>query len=174
MIFRVCCVSFLLAGLAGCEALQTSDSFFGVITPYRIEVVQGNVITSEQAAAVKPGMSRAQVRGLLGTPLVADPFHADRWDYIFTIRRPGTPAQARHVAVAFNGDQLKSLDTGGALPSEREFVTSIDTFKTPRNAPALELTPEQVQALPKPTQPAVVTTEPEGAVRQYPELEPRS
>ena len=50
------------AGLVGCQSLQTSDSFLGVITPYRIEIVQGNVITSEQAALVKPGMNRAQVR----------------------------------------------------------------------------------------------------------------
>ena len=128
-----------LLGAAGCQSvLQNSNSFLGVITPYRVEVVQGNVITSEQAQLIKPGMNRAQVRDVLGTPLVADAFHAERWDYVFTIRRPGADSQSRHVMVQFSGDQFKSIDTGGPLPSEREFVASIDSFKTSRNAPPLE------------------------------------
>lgn len=167
--------------LSGCQYLPSlpspnwsADRFLGVVTPYRVEVVQGNVITSEQAEAVKPGMSRAQVRDLLGSPLVADVFHVDRWDYVFTIRRQGTDPQARRIVVLFTGDALKSIDTGGALPSEREFVASIDTFKTPRNAPALELTPEQLKALPPPVRPPAVTAEPIGPTRPYPPLEPNS
>ena len=164
-----------LFGITGCQStLQNSDSFLGVITPYRIEIVQGNAITAEQAQALKPGMNRAQVREVLGTPLLADVFHGDRWDYVFTIRRPGMAPQSRRVVVLFTGDQFKSVDTGGALPSEREFVASIDTFKTSRNAPPLELTPEQAKALPAPAKPAVVEAEPIGPIRDYPPLEPRS
>ena len=162
-----------MLGSAGCASLQSSDSFLGFITPYKVEVVQGNVITSEQAALVNPGLSRAQVRDVLGSPLVADAFHADRWDYVFTIRRQGTEPQARRVVVLFTGEVLKSIDTGGALPSEREFVASIDTFKTARNAPALELTPEQLKALPVPAKPAVAEAEPIGATRSFPPLEAR-
>ena len=161
--------------LAGCGSMQPStDRFLGVITPYKIEIVQGNVITSEQAAAVKAGMNRAQVRDVLGSPLLADAFHADRWDYVFTIRRQGAEPQARRVVVLFTGDAFKSIDTGGALPSEREFVASIDTFKTSRNAPSLELSPEQLKALPVPAKPTVAESEPIGPVRAYPPLEPRS
>ena len=58
-----------LAALAGCQSLQSSDNLLGIITPYKVEVVQGNVVTQEQAAAVKPGMSRNQVRDILGSPL---------------------------------------------------------------------------------------------------------
>ena len=164
-----------LLGIAGCQSmLQSSDSFLGVVTPYRVEVVQGNVITSEQVAVIKPGMNRAQLRDVLGTPLLTDAFHADRWDYVFTIRRPGTEPQSRRVVVLFTGDVFKSIDTGGALPSEREFVASIDSFKTARNAPPLELTPEQVKVLPVPPKPAVVEAEPIGPTREYPPLEPRS
>jgi len=162
-------------GSAGCQSLGTStDAFLGVITPYRVEVVQGNVITSEQVQNIKPGMNRAQVRDVLGTPLLTDVFHADRWDYVFTIRRQGAEPQSRRIVVLFEGDAFKSMDTGGALPSEREFVASIDTFKTSRNAPPLELTPEQAKALPAPVKPAVVEVEPIGPVREYPPLEPRS
>ena len=165
----------VLAGLAlasGCASLQSSDSFLGFITPYKVEVVQGNVVTSEQAALVQPGLTRAQVRDVLGSPLLADAFHTDRWDYVFTIRRQGTEPQARRVVALFDGDVLKSLDTGGTLPSEREFVASIDTFKTPRNAPPLELTPEQLKALPAPAKRAAVEPEPIGATRTFPPLEP--
>jgi outer membrane protein assembly factor BamE len=164
-----------LLGVAGCQSmLQSSNRFLGVVTPYRVEVVQGNVITSEQAQLIKPGMNRAQVRDVLGTPLLSDVFHADRWDYVFTIRRQGTEPQSRRITVLFTGDQFKSIDTGGALPSEREFVASIDTFKTSRNAPPLELTPEQAKALPVPPKPALVEAEPIGPTREYPPLEPRS
>ena len=160
--------------LSGCQNLQSSDNFLGVVTPYRVEVVQGNVVTKEQAEAVKPGMNRAQVRDVLGTPLVADVFHGERWDYVFTIRRQGAEPQARRVVVMFAGDAFKSIDTGGALPSEREFVASIDTFKTSRNAPPLELTPEQAKALPAPQKPASIEVEPVGPTRDYPPLEPKS
>lgn len=164
--------------MAGCESFKSmqvsSEKFLGVVTPYRVEIVQGNVITKEQAALIKPGLNRAQVRDILGTSLVADAFHADRWDYVFTIRRQGAPSQARHVVVMFDGDLFKSIDTGGELPSELEFVASIDTFKTNRNAPPLELTPEQAKALPVPPKAPSADAEPIGPVRSYPPLEPRS
>ncbi len=169
------------AGLSGCQSLPSlpkvdwsADRFLGVVTPYRVEVVQGNVITSEQAGAIKPGMNRAQVRDVLGSPLLADVFHVDRWDYVFTIRRQGTEPQSRRIVVLFAGDVFKSIDTGGTLPSEREFVASIDTFQTSRNAPPLELTPEQLKALPAPPKPAPVSAEPIGPTRAYPPLEPNS
>jgi len=173
---RVASLGLLLAGaigLAGCQSLQSSDSFLGVITPYRVEVVQGNVITKEQATFVKTGMSRSQVRDILGSPLLADPFHADRWDYVFTIKRQGAEPQLRRVKATFVGEGLTSLDTGGDLPSEQEFVASIDTFKTDRNAPPLELSPEEVKALPVPPAVEPVVTEPIGPTRDYPPLEPR-
>ena len=174
---RVEAFGLLLASaltLCGCQSLQSSDNFLGLITPYRVEVVQGNVITKEQVALIKTGMTRAQVRDILGSPLLADPFHADRWDYVFTIRRQGAEPQLRRVMAAFSGEGLKSLDTGGELPGERDFVASIDTFKTDRNAPPLELTPEQIKALPVPAAVPPVVAEPIGPTREYPPLEPRS
>lgn len=157
-------------GLAGCSSLQSSDNLLGVITPYRVEVVQGNVLTKEQVASVQPGQSRNQVREVLGSPLLTDPFHADRWDYVFTIRRQGAEPQQRQVVVLFEGDALKSIE-GPDLPSEREFVDSIDTFKTRRNAPALALSDEDLKALPLPPKPAPAASAPEGPARQYPPLE---
>ena len=155
--------------LTGCESLQRTDSFLGFITPYRIDIVQGNAITQEQAALIKPGLTRLQVRDVLGTPLVADPFHTNRWDYIFTLRRPNTDVQRRSVVVTFEGDVVKTMEAPD-LPSEREFVASISRFKDPR-APKLELSEEERKALPMPVRKEVPPPEPMGPVREYPPLE---
>jgi outer membrane protein assembly factor BamE len=162
--------------IAGCGSLQSSDNFLGVVTPYRVEVVQGNVVTREQAAIIKPGMSRAQVRDVFGSPLLTDVFHNDRWDYVFTIRRQGTEPQLRRIVVLFEGEKVKTVDVGGGeLPGEYEFVASIDTNKSPRSKPKLALTEDEVRALPVPARPAApaAAAEPTGPVRTYPPLEPR-
>jgi outer membrane protein assembly factor BamE len=159
--------------LAGCASMQSSDSLLGLITPYKVEVVQGNVLTKEQVEAVKPGMNRTRVRDILGSPLLTDPFHADRWDYIFTIRRQGAEPQRRSVVALFEGDTLKSLEAP-ELPSERDFVDSISTTKV-RGAPReLELTDEQRKALPPPRKPEAANepAPPTGPQREYPPLEP--
>ncbi len=155
--------------LAGCEALQRTDSLFGLITPYRIDIVQGNAITKEQMALVKPGLTRLQVRDVLGTPMLADPFHAERWDYIFTLRRPGTPPQRRSVVVTFEGDVVKAVEAPD-LPSEREFVASISKIKV-QGTRKLELTEEERAALPPPPKREAPAAEPMGPVREYPPLE---
>jgi len=159
--------------LSGCASMQSSDTFLGVITPYRLEVVQGNVITREQAAAVKPGMTRVQVRDILGSPLLTDVFHSDRWDYIFTIRRQGAQPQRRSLVARFNGDLLATIEAP-ELPSESEFVASITTAKLSSKPPVLALTEEQRKALPVPARPEPsVEASPAGPVRSYPPLEAR-
>jgi outer membrane protein assembly factor BamE len=159
------------AWLGGCaSSRQSDDGFFAKITPYRIEVVQGNVVTSEQAARVKPGQTRAQVRDILGTPLVTDPFHGDRWDYIFTIRRDGLPNQRRSVVVWFEGDALKTIEAPD-LPTERDFVQGISLTRKKPEPPVLELTEAQRQALPAPPPaPEAPAAEPTGPTRAYPPL----
>jgi outer membrane protein assembly factor BamE len=155
--------------LAGCDTLQRTDSVVGEITPYRIDIVQGNVITREQAALVKPGMSKLQVRDVLGTPLVTDPFHANRWDYVFTLRRPNTQVQPTRVVVRFDGERVKSIEAP-ELPSEKDFVASISRMRNVRE-PKLELTEAERQALPPPVRREAPAAEPIGPVREYPPLE---
>ena len=107
------------ASLAGCGSMSsfTSDTF----KPYVPEVVQGNFVSKEQRQAISPGMARAQVKDILGTPLVTSLFHADRWDYAFSIRRQGVPPQSFQLTVFFKGDVVASVESGD-LPSESEFV----------------------------------------------------
>jgi outer membrane protein assembly factor BamE len=132
-------LAFLVcAGLAACGTFDsTSNSIASVITPYKVEVVQGNFVSKEQVAALRPGMSRAQVRELLGSPLVTSAFHADRWDYVFTIRRQGAEAQSRKLAVFFKGDDMDKFE-GDAMPSEAEFVSKLDTRRKLGTVPNLQ------------------------------------
>lgn len=159
-------------GLSACVT-QRADAFLGIVTPYRVEVVQGNVVTEEMAARLRNGLTRDQVRNVLGSPLLTDVFHADRWDYVFTIRRQGTAPQQRKVTVFFEADQVSRFDATD-LPSEREFVASISVAQAGR-VPKLELNETEVAALPKPARPAVAASaEPaaSGPLRAYPPLEP--
>jgi outer membrane protein assembly factor BamE len=118
---------------------------------------------------VKPGMTRNQVRDLLGSPLLTDPFHEDRWDYVFTIRRQGAEPQRRSAVLLFDGDKLKTIDSP-EMPDERAFVASINTFKA-RGTPQLALSEEQRKALPMPPKVEPAASAPEGPVRSYPPLE---
>ena len=147
--------------------------FIAWIAPYKPDIVQGNVVTTEQIALVKPGMSRVQVRDILGTPLITDPFHAQRWDYVFTLRRQGFDDQRRAFKVTFDKDAVDKIDAP-ELPSEDQFVTSISRKKLPTSTPKLALTDAEVAALPAPAPvakaaSAVVLA---GATRTYPPLEP--
>ena len=171
---RLALAAASLAALAGCQSLSSDSGVVNLLTPYKMEIVQGNVITSEQVAAVRPGLTRAQVRDVLGSPLLADPFHAARWDYVFTIRRQGAEPQLRRVIVRFKADVLDTIEGGAGLPSEHEFVTSIDTFKTARNSPPLVLTEEQIKALPATVRPPPPEPPPPVPARTYPPLEPTS
>jgi outer membrane protein assembly factor BamE len=177
--------SALVAGFAlgGCANVRDkiSDSFnepasvkgfIAWIAPYRPDIVQGNVVTTEQITQIKPGMTRVQVRDILGTPLITDPFHAQRWDYVFTLRRQGFDDQRRAFKVTFDKDAVEKIDAP-ELPSEDQFVTSISRKKLPTSTPKLALTEAEVAALPAPAPVAKAASAAElsGATRAYPPLE---
>lgn len=82
------------------------------VTPYRIDVRQGNMVTQEMVAQLKPGQTKEQVRFILGTPLVADMFHADRWDYFYRFE-PGSGranSEQRHFIVHFADGKLARIE----------------------------------------------------------------
>lgn len=89
----------------------------GCVHPHKLEVQQGNVVTPEMLADLKPGLTRSQVRFLLGTPLISDPFHPERWDYVYLYKKhAAAPAETRHLTVIFNGDTVAQLE-GDLLPT---------------------------------------------------------
>jgi len=163
--------------LAGCGSFGSFGNRIGtVLTPYKVEVVQGNFISREQVQALQPGMSRDQVRQILGTPLVTSLFHADRWDYVFTLHRQGVQPQQRHLAVFFKGDALERFE-GDPMPSESEFVSTLDNRAKGGKVPKLEATEEELRAAsakqpsapaPQPAAPAAAAPAP---ATNYPPLE---
>lgn len=148
-LLRSACLSllgFLLVGLTACGSLdRASNRAVSVVTPYKIDIVQGNFVSREQAAALKEGMSRLQVRDILGTPLLVSIFHADRWDYVFTFKRQGVEPQSRRVTVFFKGDILTKVEAD-ALPSEAEFVASLDSGRKTGKVPVLEMSQDSLTA----------------------------
>lgn len=133
-------------GLSACSTFNNSSrSLLSAVTPYKVEVVQGNFVSKEQVAALQKGMPRQQVREILGTSLLSDVFHSDRWDYVFTIRRQGVESQTRHLAVFFKGDVLDRFE-GDPMPSEEEFVATLDSRKRifSGKVPKLELSAEEL------------------------------
>lgn len=86
-------------------------SMTGCMSVHKLDVQQGNVVTQEMLDQLKPGMTRSQVRFVLGTALIADPFHADRWDYVYFFRkgREGE-AEQRRLTLLFRGDALLHIE----------------------------------------------------------------
>jgi outer membrane protein assembly factor BamE len=142
---RILAAAALAALLAGCGSVgNVSQRVAGAFAPYKIEIVQGNFVSREQVEALQPGMSRQQVREILGTPLVTSLFHGDRWDYIFTLKRQGVEPQQRRLTVYFTGEAMARFE-GDTMPSESEFVATLDKRKTGK-VPPLEATEEQLRA----------------------------
>ncbi|HEY8357067.1 MAG TPA: outer membrane protein assembly factor BamE [Ramlibacter sp.] len=132
--------------LAGCGTLDNAPvRMLNALTPYKVEVVQGNFISREQVEALQPGMTREQVRTLLGTPLVTSLFHSDRWDYVFTLKRQGVGQQQRRLTVYFTGEAMARVE-GDTMPSESEFVATLDNRRKTGRIPVLEATEEQLRA----------------------------
>lgn len=100
---------------AACGALFLSLLLAGCV--YRMDVQQGNLLDIEQVEQVEVGMTRSQVRFLLGTPMVIDSFDADRWDYVYSLRRGHSrDVTRRHLVVWFEGDKVTRIEEPIPLP----------------------------------------------------------
>ncbi len=111
------------------------------ITPYRIEIQQGNFVSQEMVSQLKLGMSQDQVRFVLGTPLITDSFHADRWDYVFRRQRANSrELEHRKLAVFFDDGKLKRIE-GDVTPAAS---TDAARVKTPEAKPEAQLAPAPV------------------------------
>ncbi len=106
MRMRRCLLPLCVLLLSGCGYVPRIPG----ITPYRIDIQQGNFVSQAQVAQLKPGMSKEQVRLVLGTPLLTDIFHADRWDYVYWREKPGAKLEQRKLTVFFEDGKLTRLD----------------------------------------------------------------
>ena len=108
------------------EGVQTTKNrrFLGIFSPYRVPIQQGNFVSQEMVDQVKQGMTREQVRFALGTPLLTDLFHADRWDYPFRLQRGNGEVISSRVTVYFKDNLLERIE-GGDLPTEADYLARL-------------------------------------------------
>jgi outer membrane protein assembly factor BamE len=163
-------ISVACLGLAACGSFSGNKGISTMLSPYKIDKVQGNVVTREQLAAVKVGMPKAAVKEILGTPLLTSVFHGDRWDYVFTLQRQGAEQQTRRVAVFFTGDILAKVEAD-ELPSEAEFVASLKSVAKIDNLPPLVASEENLKKFPTP-KPAAADAPLPPISANYPPLDP--
>jgi outer membrane protein assembly factor BamE len=98
--------------LAACLALTAC-----FLVPHKMEVQQGNYLDAATLGRLKPGMTRSQVRFLLGTPLITDAFHPERWDYLYLDRKQGKLVAERRLTLWFDGDKLQRAITNAPAPA---------------------------------------------------------
>lgn len=146
----VAVVCGLLASCSSSTMSSSSVNPINWITPYKVDVIQGNFVSREQVEQLQAGMTRDQVRAVLGTPLLTSLFHADRWDYVFTLKRQGVEPQAFKYTVFFKGDQLERF-AGDSMPSEAEFISTLSNKRVLGKVPVLQATEEQLKAAEKPS-----------------------
>ena len=121
------------------------------ITPYRIEIQQGNFVSQEMVSQLKLGMSKDQVRFVLGTPLITDSFHADRWDYVFRRQRANSrELEQRKLTLLFEDGKLKRIG-GDVIPAASADAAGV---KTPEVKPE----PQPASAAAPPSKPAAQTS----------------
>jgi outer membrane protein assembly factor BamE len=101
------------------------QKFMWFFSPYRPDIQQGNFVSKEMLAQLKPGMTRDQVRFVMGSPLLNDIFHADRWDYPFRYARGNGELTTSTVVVYFDKEGKVERFEGGELPTEQDFVARI-------------------------------------------------
>jgi outer membrane protein assembly factor BamE len=92
---------------------------------YRLNIQQGNFLNQSSVDTIKPGMTRSQVRYLLGTPMVADTFNKERWDYIYYLKiGRSRHVDSRRVTVYFDGDKVARLDKPSAAEAAAQDATA--------------------------------------------------
>lgn len=140
----------MLSVLGACSSTR-----IGGIGPHRIDVQQGNALDQESVAKLKPGLTRSQVRFLLGTPLLVDPFRPNRWDYVYTFHKAGKLAEQKRITLFFDNDVLQRME--GDVPVAEAATPAVAPAPAPATvAPpvsksaAVESTPIELAKKPEP------------------------
>lgn len=139
MLVRRSALPALLATmLAGC-------TFPGV---YKLEVQQGNIVTQDMVNQLQPGMSRAQVRYILGTPLLTDSFTNDRWDYFYSLKDGEGEYSKERLTLVFAGDSLVSLQ-GNFRPGGSRQINAVHAVSDSRGLQAPQVFPIEDSRIPQ-------------------------
>lgn len=127
--------------------------------PYRIDVRQGNMVTQEMVSQLRPGQTRDQVRFILGTPLLTDVFHADRWDYVYRLQKGNGEIQQRRLVVFFEDGKLARVggdvvgeDPAAAAGAPSKPAPRVIEIKAPEKADAKAADPQPATPVATPAQ----------------------
>ncbi len=140
-------VKFLLLSIL---SLSISCSYLPSL-PYKIDIQQGNVVTEDMVEKLRLGMTRSQVRFVLGSPLITDVFHINRWDYVYSLAPSGRLSEKRRLSIFFDGDLLTHIEGDFKLPilpaNELPLPSPNSTDETPedgkKNEDSEELQPKE-------------------------------
>jgi outer membrane protein assembly factor BamE len=127
------CATLIL--LSACS--RSFDGGYNMPLLYKIDIQQGNVIEQDMLNKLKPGMNKDQVKFIMGTPVIIDPFHNERWEYIFSMQKGGGVREQRHITLHFDEDKLThvsgDIEVSDVPLVENEIVTEKDAILVPKS-----------------------------------------
>lgn len=122
---RLVRTAILVAAISGCSSVPR------IVKEYKIDVQQGNVLTQEMVSQLKPGLTKDQVRFILGTPVLMDMFHANRWDYVYRLRKGSTGAvEMRNFSVFFDASEKLARVTGDVTAAQTAEASAAPDSRT--------------------------------------------
>ncbi len=122
---RLVRTAILVAAISGCSSVPR------IVNEYKIDVQQGNVLTQEMVSQLKPGLTKDQVRFILGTPVLMDMFHANRWDYVYRLRKGSTGAvEMRNFSVFFDASEKLARVTGDVTAAQTAEASAAPDSRT--------------------------------------------
>jgi outer membrane protein assembly factor BamE len=141
-LFPVVAISLLL-----CACSTNPAEMANTLNPFKIDIRQGNYVSQDMVVQLKPGQTKDQVRYILGTPLVMDVFHADRWDYVYRFKPGRGPVEQRRLIVYFQDNRLVRVGgdvvagEAGEIPAKPPMQTLEIEGPKVKSAPKVEEAP---------------------------------
>ena len=121
---RLARTALLIAALAGCTTVPR------IVNEYKIDVQQGNVLTQEMVSQLRPGLTKDQVRFVLGTPVLIDLFHANRWDYVYRLQKGNGEVEMRKFSTFFDASDKLVRVAGDVAAAQSADATAIPESRT--------------------------------------------
>ena len=120
-------IPFLFCLICGCS--RGYDGGFNAPLLHKIDIQQGNVINQEMLNKLAPGMNKKQVKYIMGTPVIIDPFHNERWEYIYSLQKGGKVREQRHITLHFENGKLAHISGDievSNIPRRKEEIVTED------------------------------------------------
>ncbi|MFZ4536552.1 outer membrane protein assembly factor BamE [Propionivibrio sp.] len=121
---RLARMALLVAVISGCSSVPR------IVNEYKIDVQQGNVLTQEMVSQLRPGLTKDQVRFILGTPVLMDMFHANRWDYVYRLQKGNGDVEMRKFSTFFDASDKLARVTGDVMAAQAGDASAVQESRT--------------------------------------------